>query len=128
MCDPLDYWRGNTEIIEALSVRLSPGDLASLGQVSLGWREALNEDHMWWELCKRTDPGSIELFGKVGQVKRKFKTRRGWCPRTGEGLRLMGMLMNTIGWQHAKVKSTKRNPPQKSVPKCHNAKGYTFKI
>jgi len=34
--------------------------------------------------------------------------------------------MNTIGWQHAKVKSTKRNPPQKSVPKCHNAKGYTF--
>ena len=36
--------------------------------------------------------------------------------------------MNTIGWQHAKVKSTKRNPPQKSVPKCHNAKGYTFKI
>ena len=37
-------------------------------------------------------------------------------------------LMNTIGWQHAKVKSTKRNPPQKFVPKCHNAKGYTFKI
>ena len=36
--------------------------------------------------------------------------------------------MNTIGWQHAKVKSTKRNPPQKSVLKCHNAKGYTFKI
>ena len=73
MCDPLDYWRGNTEIIEALSVRLSPGDLASLAQVSLGWREALNEDHVWWELCKRTDPGSIELFGKVGQVKRKVK-------------------------------------------------------
>ena len=73
MCDPLDYWRGNTEVIEALSVRLSPGDLASLAQVSLGWREALNEDHVWWELCKRTDPGSIELFGKVGQAKRKAK-------------------------------------------------------
>ena len=36
--------------------------------------------------------------------------------------------MNTIGWQHAKVKSTKRNPPQKSFPKCHNAQGFTYKI
>ena len=65
MCDPLHYWRGNTEVFEALSLRLKPRDLASLGQVSLGWREALNEDHIWWELCRRADPAYIELFGKV---------------------------------------------------------------
>ena len=52
MCDPLHYWRGNTEVIEALSLRLKSRDLSSLGQVSLGWREALNEDHIWWELCR----------------------------------------------------------------------------
>ena len=72
MCDPLDYWRGNTEVIEALSLRLSPRDLASLCQVSLGWREALNEDHVWWVLCRQTDPGAIELFGKV---RKKAKSR-----------------------------------------------------
>ena len=75
MCDPLDYWRGNTEVIEALSLRLSPRDLASLCQVSLGWRQALNEDHVWWELCRQTDPGSIELFGKVRKIKSKIRIR-----------------------------------------------------
>ena len=65
MCDPLTYWRGNSEVIEALSLRLSPSDLANLSQVSLDWREALNVEHVWWELCRRTDPGYIELFGKV---------------------------------------------------------------
>ena len=79
MCDPLDYWRGNTEVIEALSLRLSPRDLASLSQVSLGWREALNEDHVWWELCRQTDPGSIELFGKVRKIKSKIKKPLKYC-------------------------------------------------
>ena len=79
MCDPLDYWCGNTEVIEALSLRLSPRDLASLSQVSLGWREALNEDHVWWELCRQTDPGSIELFGKVRKIKSKIKKPLKYC-------------------------------------------------
>ena len=44
----------------------------------------------------------------------KFDTRWGWCPRTGKGQRLMvkeAVLVSVFGWQHAKVKSTKINPP-----------------
>jgi hypothetical protein len=36
--------------------------------------------------------------------------------------------MNTIGWQHAKVKSAKRNPPKNPSQSAMMEKGYTFKI
>ena len=38
----------------------------------------------------------------------------------GKGQRLMGIkaVMTTLGWQHAKVKSTKSNPPSKDIKIC----------
>ena len=53
----------------------------------------------------------------------KYQLGRGGVQGQGKGCSLWECkrLMSTIGWQHAKVKSTKRNPPQKSIPKCHNA-------
>ena len=65
MCDPLDYWYGNSDILETLSGYLSHLDIGHCGQVSTRWREALNIDHIWYKLCRRLDPGYIGLFGKV---------------------------------------------------------------
>ena len=42
------------------------------------------------------------------------KLGRGGVQGQGKGLQLMGIkaeVMTTVGWQHAKVKSTKSNPP-----------------
>ena len=43
----------------------------------------------------------------------KVHTRRGRCPRTGKGQQLLvrKQLVSIFGLQHAKVKSTKINPP-----------------
>ena len=64
-CDPLVTWRGNAECVEAVAGLLAARDLASLARVSLAWREAVNADHIWREVCRRTEPGSLELYGKV---------------------------------------------------------------
>ena len=63
--DPLVTWRGNAECVEAVAGLLAARDLASLARVSLAWREAVNADHIWREVCRRTEPGSLELYGKV---------------------------------------------------------------
>ena len=65
MCDPLDFWFGNTEILESLSQYLRPWDLGKMSLVSRRWREALNVDHIWYRMCRRMDLGFIQLFGKV---------------------------------------------------------------
>ena len=54
-------------------------------------------------------------------------TRKGWCPRTGKGQRFMSKevvngnissywvwkrLMSQLRWQHAKIISPNKNPPQ----------------
>ena len=56
-------------------------------------------------------------------------TRKGWCPRTGKGQRFMGKeavngnissywvwkrLMSQLCWQHAKIISLNKNPPERS--------------
>ena len=64
-CDPLVTWRGNAECVEAVAGLLAARDLASLARVSLAWREAVNAEHIWREVCRRTEPGSLELYGKV---------------------------------------------------------------
>ena len=65
MCDPLDFWFGNTEVVESLSLYLSPSDLGRLSLVSRRWREALNVNHIWY---RRVDRGFIQLFGKVEDI------------------------------------------------------------
>ena len=71
MCDPLDYWYGNTEVIYALSLHLSHHDLGHLCQLSVNWRESLNIEHLWFKLCRRVDPEYVGLFGKVREGLKK---------------------------------------------------------
>ena len=57
-------------------------------------------------------------------------TRWGWCPRTGIGIgqRLMfkkAVLVSIFGWQYAKVKSTKINPPLQ-VTRLFNSAPFFF--
>ena len=66
--DPLDYWDGNTEVVERLSHFLSLPDLARCCQVSSRWREALNQDHLWWRLAGRLE-GCREIFQTVASLE-----------------------------------------------------------
>ena len=65
MCDPLEYWFGNSEILESLCSYLSLTDIGHLSMVSTRWRNSLNVDHIWYKLCRRIDPSYTSLFGKV---------------------------------------------------------------
>ena len=62
MTDPLDFWYGNTEVMERLTDFLSLRDVGRLCQVSRRWREALEVDHVWWRLAGRLE-GCREMFG-----------------------------------------------------------------
>ena len=68
MTDPLDYWQGNTEVVETLTHFLSLEDVARCCQLSSSWREALNEDHLWWRLAGRLE-GCREMFDTVNTLR-----------------------------------------------------------
>ena len=64
MPDPLTFWCGNTEVVERLTDFLSLRDVGRCCQLSRGWREALDLDHVWWRLAGRVE-GCREMFGTV---------------------------------------------------------------
>ena len=64
MPDPLDYWCGNTEVLEALTRYLSLSDVGRCCQLSWRWRAALDQDHLWWRLAGRLE-GCREMYHTV---------------------------------------------------------------
>ena len=78
--DPLDYWEGNTEVVERLSHFLSLPDLAHCCQVSSRWRAALNQDHLWWRLAGRLE-GCREIFHTVTSLEQTGGGESGLAPQ-----------------------------------------------
>ena len=68
MTDPLDYWYGNSEVVERLTAFLSLRDVGRCCQLSRRWREALNVDHLWWRLAGRLE-GGREMLTVVSPIR-----------------------------------------------------------
>ena len=73
-------------------------------------------------------PWKIENI-QIPAMNAEIQTRKGWCPRTGKGQQFVGKeavngnlrgywvwkrLMSQLCWQHAKIISPNKNPPERS--------------
>ena len=82
MTDPLDYWQGNTEVVETLTHFLSLTDVARCCQLSSRWREALNQDHLWWRLAGRLE-GCRAMFDRVSSLREEAGPAPALAPLCG---------------------------------------------